>query len=202
MASHADDELKPSTTEGYKVGEKKSVDEYKKLDAEDESLNRWKQSLGIGAGSTGGSLGKPGDGRKVVILQLSLLITGRPDVVINLDSPGALESLSQNPFTIKEGAEYRMRVRFRVQHEVISGLRYLQLVKRKGIKVDKSEEMMGSYPPNVSETPYYEKTFADEEAPSGMLYRGSYNALSKFMDDDQNNHLEFSWSFDIKKSWD
>lgn len=35
-----------------------------------------------------------------------------------------------------------MKVRFRVQHEVISGLRYLQLVKRKGIKVDKSEEMM------------------------------------------------------------
>jgi len=72
------------------------------------------------------------------------LITGRPDVVINLDSPGALESLSGKPFTIKEGAEYRMRVRFRVQHEVISGLRYLQLVKRKGIKVDKSEEMMVS----------------------------------------------------------
>lgn len=35
-----------------------------------------------------------------------------------------------------------MRVKFRVQHEVISGLRYLQLVKRKGIKVDKSDEMM------------------------------------------------------------
>lgn len=72
------------------------------------------------------------------------MITDRPDVVINLDSPGALESLSGKPFTIKEGAEYRMRVRFRVQHEVISGLRYLQLVKRKGIKVDKSEEMMVS----------------------------------------------------------
>lgn len=35
-----------------------------------------------------------------------------------------------------------MKVKFRVQHEVISGLRYLQMVKRKGIKVDKSEEMM------------------------------------------------------------
>lgn len=35
-----------------------------------------------------------------------------------------------------------MRVKFRVQHEVISGLRYLQLVKRKGLKVDKSDEMM------------------------------------------------------------
>jgi len=72
------------------------------------------------------------------------LITGRPDVVINLDSAEALRALEKNPFTIKEGAEYRMKVRFRVQHEVISGLRYLQLVKRKGIKVDKSDEMMVS----------------------------------------------------------
>ncbi|PWW77685.1 rho guanidine dissociation inhibitor [Tuber magnatum] len=202
MASHQEDELKPSTTEGYKVGEKKSVDEYAKLDAEDESLTRWKQSLGIGVGSAGGSLGKPGDKRKVVILQLCLLINGRDDVAIDLDTPEYIEKLSGKPFTIKEGAEYRMRVRFRVQHEVISGLRYLQLVKRKGIKVDKSEEMMGSYGPNTSGNPYYEKTFAEEEAPSGMLFRGSYNALSRFMDDDSNIHLEFNWSFEIKKSWD
>jgi hypothetical protein len=31
MASHADDELKASTTEGYKAGEKKTLDEYKNL---------------------------------------------------------------------------------------------------------------------------------------------------------------------------
>lgn len=37
---------------GYKVGEKKSLAEYSQLDAEDESLARWKASLGIGA-STG-----------------------------------------------------------------------------------------------------------------------------------------------------
>ena len=34
-------------TQGYKVGEKKSVAEYAQLDAEDESLARWKASLGI-----------------------------------------------------------------------------------------------------------------------------------------------------------
>ncbi|KAH0605580.1 uncharacterized protein H6S33_004802 [Morchella sextelata] len=201
MASHADDELVPTTTEGYKVGEKKSVDEYNKLDAEDESLARWKQSLGIGA-SSAGSIGEPGDMRKVVILQLSLLITGRPDVVIDLSAPGAVETLKEKPFTIKEGSEYKMRVKFRVQHEVISGLRYLQLVKRKGIKVDKSDEMMGSYGPNTAENPFYEKIFAPEEAPSGMLYRGHYEALSKFMDDDHNTHLEFSWSFNISKTWE
>lgn len=53
-----------------------------------------------------------------------------------------MEKLSETPFTIKEGAEYRMRVKFRVQHEVISGLRYLHVVKRKGLTVDKTDQMM------------------------------------------------------------
>lgn len=39
-------------TAGYKVGEKKSVNEYASLDAEDESLARWKASLGIGASTS------------------------------------------------------------------------------------------------------------------------------------------------------
>jgi len=201
MSGHADDELKPSTTEGYKVGEKKSVAEYAKLDAEDESLARWKASLGIGATTTS-SISEPGDNRTVVILELALLIEGRPDVVIDLDQPDAVKNLEKTPFTIKEGAEYRMRVKFRVQHEVISGLRYLQLVKRKKITVDKSDQMMGSYPPNTKENPFYEKTFAEEDAPSGILYRGTYDALSKFMDDDQKEHLSFKWTFEIKKSWE
>jgi len=204
MASHPDDELKPSVTEGYKVGEKKSIDEYAKLDAEDESLARWKASLGIGAGAGAGpsSIGAPGDTRTAVILQLCLLVEGRAAVEIDLDSPEALETLRKKPFTIKEGIKYRMKVRFRIQHEVISGLRYLQLTKRKGVKVGKDEEMMGSYPPNTKENPFYEKIFPEEQAPSGMLFRGHYEAVSKFMDDDHKAHLDFNWSFEIKKNWD
>ncbi|KAF8421645.1 rho guanidine dissociation inhibitor [Tirmania nivea] len=200
MADH-DDDLVPSRAEGYKLGEKKTVDEYAKLDAEDEALNRWKASLGIGAGS-GTTIGDPNDKRPVVILQLALEVDGRPDVVIDLEQPGAVEALTSKPFTIKEGAQYSMRVKFRVQHEVISGLRYLQRVKRKGMQVDKSEEMMGSFAPNTHSNPVYEKRFAKEEAPSGMLFRGHYEVLSRFMDDDRRNYLEFNWSFDIKKSWD
>lgn len=41
-----------STLKGYKPGETKSADEYAKLDAEDESLARWKASLGIVPGAT------------------------------------------------------------------------------------------------------------------------------------------------------
>jgi len=61
--------------------------------------------------------------------------------------------------------------------------------------------MIGSYVPNTEETPHYVKRFADEDAPSGMLARGHYNAVSTFVDDDKHKHLEFEWSFDIAKDW-
>jgi hypothetical protein len=46
---------------------------------------------------------------------------------------------------------------YRIQHEVVSGLKYLQIVKRKGIRVDKTEEMIGSYGPNPTPEPYEKK---------------------------------------------
>jgi Rho GDP-dissociation inhibitor len=44
-------------------------------------------------------------------------------------------------------------------------------------------------------------TVEAETAPSGMLGRGHYEAVSKFVDDDNVTHLQFKWSFDIKKDW-
>lgn len=34
-----------------------------------------------------------------------------------------------------------------------------------------------------------------------MLARGHYEAVSKFIDDDKQEHLKFEWSFDIGKDW-
>ena len=55
----------------------------------------------------------------------------------------------------------------------------LHVVKKMGLKVDKLEEMVGSYGPNAQP---YTKTFSLEEAPSGMLARGSYAVKSRFID--------------------
>lgn len=71
-------------------------------------------------------------------------MAGRPDFVIDLTAPGSLESLKNNPFTIKESARFRMKAQFVVQHDVLSGLKYIQSVKRKGIRVAKNEEMIVS----------------------------------------------------------
>lgn len=198
MADRADDDFARSKTEGFKVGEKKTLDEYQKLDQEDEALNRWKASLGLG---TGTSLSNPNDPRKCIIQSLALEIQGRPDIKIDLTTPGALESLKSKPFIIKEGCRYQMKAAFMVQHEVLSGLTYVQLLKRKGIRVGKDEEMIGSYPPNTTDKPVHEKKFAPEEAPSGMMARGHYDVVSKFVDDDDTTHLKFEWSFDITKDW-
>ncbi|BDD62750.1 hypothetical protein MPDQ_006144 [Monascus purpureus] len=197
MADHEDD-LTATKTEGFKVGEKKTIEEYTKLDQNDESLNRWKASLGLNAGEP---IGDPNDPRKCIIKSLALEVEGRSDVVIELTEPGALSSLKDKPFTIKEGARFRIKVVFQVNHEVLSGLKYLQVVKRKGIRVSKDEEMLGSYAPNTTGKPVYEKKFNPEEAPSGMIARGHYNAVSKFVDDDDHTHLQFEWSFDIAKDW-
>lgn len=43
---------------------------------------------------------------------------------------------------------------------------------------------------------------AEEEAPHGFLLRGTYDVLSKFMDDDKKEHLSFKWTIVIKKSWE
>lgn len=69
---------------------------------------------------------------------------GRPDIVVDCSTPGQLEALKKNPFTIKEGSTFRMKVKYRVQHDVISGLKYIQVVKRMGM-TQKSQEMIVSH---------------------------------------------------------
>ena len=111
-------------------------------DQNDESLNRWKASLGL-TGPNALAI-DPNDKRRCVITSLALEVPGRKDFVIDLTAPDALDTLKSKPFTIKEGAKFRMKANFRVQHEVLSGLKYLQVVKRKGIRVSKDQEMLVS----------------------------------------------------------
>ncbi|KAJ3465989.1 hypothetical protein MRS44_006647 [Fusarium solani] len=198
MASHDDDTM-PEETQGYKLSQpKQSLAEYQQMDAGDESLQRYKESLGLGGGT---DISDPNDPRVCIILSLTMDSPGRDPVTIDLSTPGSENTLKDKPFTIKEGAKFTMSAKFKVQHEILSGLHYVQVVKRKGIRVSKDSEMIGSYAPNTDRQTTYEKRFQEEEAPSGMLARGHYNAVSSFVDDDKKKHLEFEWSFDIAKDW-
>jgi len=145
-----------------------------KKDADDEALNKWKASLLKADAGTwslfiyrmltcpfvfpfyhttphGVAAAPKDDPRRVVVLSLALEVQGRPDVVLELDSPGTafffptlvtehtrihtakIEATKKASVTIKEGIEYRLKVKFRVQHEIVTGLKFVQGVKRAGI---------------------------------------------------------------------
>ncbi|TYJ58068.1 hypothetical protein B9479_001163 [Cryptococcus floricola] len=195
MSAHHEDELAPSQTEGYKLGQSKTVAELAALDQEDESLQRWKQSLGIGAAGGAG-------GEKKAILKTLFLTSPTLHHPISIDlsqSKDQLAQLKKEPLTIKEGVEYSVGITFQIANEIVSGLKYIQVVKRAGITVDKTEAMLGSYGPQ--EQPY-EKVFASEESPSGMLARsGSYVVRSRVIDDDATVWLDFEWGFKLGKEW-
>ncbi|KAK0746472.1 immunoglobulin E-set [Schizothecium vesticola] len=201
MASH-EEELMPENTSGYKISQpKQSLAAYQNMDQGDESLQRYKESLGLGGG--GKDLSDPNDPRVCIIYSLSMHSEGREPVIIDLSEPGSEQTLKNKPFKIKEGSKFTMTAKFKVQHEILSGLHYVQAIKRKGVRVPggKTSEMIGSFAPNTEKNAVYEKKFAEEEAPSGMLARGHYTANSSFVDDDKKTHLQFEWSFDITKDW-
>jgi Rho GDP-dissociation inhibitor len=114
-------------------------------DQGDESLQKWKKSLGLGQGK---DISDPNDPRRCIILSLALEVEGRDDIVIDLRAPGAVEALEKKPFAIKEGARFRMKAQFKVQHDILSGLKYLQKVSRMGVS-EKLQEMMVRTPATV-----------------------------------------------------
>ena len=61
--------------------------------------------------------------------------------------------------------------------------------------------MLGSYPPQEQPHEVVWPRHGWEEAPSGMLARGSYKSTIKFIDDDDHTHLQFDYGFSIKKDW-
>ncbi|KAF8351271.1 immunoglobulin E-set [Amanita rubescens] len=176
------EDLKPTETPGYKPSAAKTVEEYANLDAEDPSLARWKASLGI-----------------ITVQYLQLMSpTLPPGKTITLDAKSVVET-KKNPIHIKEGVEYNVRIGFKANHSIVTGLRYIQLVKRSGIKVDKLEQMLGSYGPR--EEPYT-KDFDPAESPSGLLARqGTYGVRSRVLDDDGEIYLDWEWSFKLAKEW-
>jgi len=191
-AVNVDDDV--DTTPGYKPPAEKSMDEMLNLDQEDESLQKYKQSL---LGDAKASTFWPDDARKVIPKSISLEVEGRE--VPPLDLTGDLASLKDQSFTIKEGTNYRLKMNFCVQREIVTGLKLVMKTSRKGIKVDSTTHMVGSYGPKQEEQSYMTPM---EEAPSGMLLRGAYKMTCCFTDDDKNKHLEWVMTLNIKKDWE
>ncbi|KAI4456703.1 rho gdp-dissociation inhibitor [Holotrichia oblita] len=179
----------------YKPPPEKTIDEILATDQEDESLRKYKEAL-LGQAQTGTVLVEPDNPRKVLVKKLVLVAADRPEIA--LDLTGDISKLKKETFTIKEGVSYKIRIEFFVQREIVHGLKYIQKTFRMGVPVDKMTHMVGSYAPKTEIQSY---TTPSEDAPSGLMARGSYTVQSLFTDDDKHEHLKWEWTFEIKKDW-
>ncbi len=93
-----------------------------------------------------------------------------------------------------------MRVTFKVYNDIIQGLKYCSVVKKAGFVVEKNEEVLGTYAPVPNKE--YVATLEADETPGGMLMRGEYKGKSMFIDNDGVVHMQFEYTFNIKKTWD
>ncbi|KAK9070644.1 hypothetical protein SSX86_011048 [Deinandra increscens subsp. villosa] len=174
------------------LGPKMSIREHLEKDKDDESLRRWKEQLLGGLDVTEVKDEAEPD---VKIVELTIVADGRPDIVLEIPDDG-------NPkgpwFTLKEGCKYHLRFTIKVSNDIVCGLRYTNTVWKTGIKVVNGREMLGTFSPQAE--PYVHE-MPEETTPSGMFARGSYHAKTKFVDDDNNCHLELNYTFEIRKEW-
>ncbi|XP_075072910.1 rho GDP-dissociation inhibitor 1 [Mixophyes fleayi] len=176
----------------YRPPAQKTIQEIQALDQDDESLRKYKEALlGPVPDSVDPSVSN------VVVTKLTLICADAPGP-LELDLTGDLEKFKKESFTLKEGAEHRIKISFKVNKEIVSGLKYQQQTNRKGVRLDKTTYMVGSYGPRVDD---YEFLTPIEEAPKGLLARGSYTMKSHFTDDDKCNHLSWEWNLNISKDW-
>ncbi|NXA41588.1 GDIR3 inhibitor, partial [Eudromia elegans] len=200
----------------YRTPQKKSLQELQQLDPHDESLRKYKQAL-LGTIPVAVDAQVP----NVQVLRLTLLCEQAPGPMV-MDLTGDLEALRSRSFVLKEGVPYRVKVSFKVNREIVCGLKCLHLTHRRGWPgecgcggpgaaaraaltpppshpVDRDAFMVGSYAPRAEE---YEVVTPGEEVPRGRLARGAYRMRSLVTDDDKTEHLRWEWGLRIERDWE
>ncbi|RHY10161.1 hypothetical protein DYB38_001944 [Aphanomyces astaci] len=102
----------------------------------------------------------------------------RHDITYHLDSEEGIQHLRDTPFVMEEGAKYKFAVFFRVNREIVSGLRFRNKVRRHVFSVSE-EVVLGSYAPQSTTHEFLFPRHEWAEAPSGLMYRGTYQAECK-----------------------
>jgi RHO protein GDP dissociation inhibitor len=122
------------------------------------------------------------------LLTLSLILESQeaPETR-SLDTPEALAELEAKPFDLPEGAHYKIRLTFQVEHGTISGVKATRATYRKGIRVgEKEAQMLGSFsPPQASDSVTLPR-HGRKEAPSGSLG----TAIEMSLDEDAKSFAE------------
>ena len=109
-------------------------------------------------------------------------------------APETQTQAAENTWSGSDGSEWDM-----VTDGVAEGSVTPAELQALALKVD---EMLGSYAPDpskVNSVIFPRREW--EEAPSGMMARGTYTAKTTFVDDDKKEHLAFEYKLKIAKDW-
>jgi hypothetical protein len=70
---------------------------------------------------------------QVVPTEFRLQFEDRPggDIVYALSGMGKVSDLKSKSFVLKEGCSYRLQVTFKTQHEIVTGLKFVNTVTRR-----------------------------------------------------------------------
>jgi Rho GDP-dissociation inhibitor len=176
-----------------------NVAELMSMDTEDESLRKYKESL-LGSAAHG-DLGNTSDPRRLIVEEFRVVFDpeeNQQDIVNTLSTPEGIAKLAREGITMREGSKFKFRISFRVQHEIIVGIKFVNKVKAT-LASEKQELVIGSYPPS-SEPHVFEFPKREyDEAPKGMMARGKYKVSNQFIDSDKVKHLEFEYELNIVK---
>lgn len=174
-------------------------------DAEDESLRRYKAAL-LGTAANVDVDVNPSDLRRVVLTRFSILFDpsqeGAPtELSFALDTAEGVQALQAGGISIKEGARFKLKISFRVQRdEIVVGIRFTNVVSR--LLLTQTEDLMiGSYPPSPNEHSFEFPRWDYNEAPMGMMSRGTYKVKNSFFSssDDRTPLAEFNYNLNIVK---
>ncbi|XP_059286766.1 rho GDP-dissociation inhibitor 1-like [Lycium barbarum] len=167
-------------------------DQQEKMKMQDDESLREEQLLGSDHSSS--------DGEKelepeVQQPKLYIICPGRSD--LELSEP-FISTPKDCLFTLKEASRYKLKFSFTVSNNVVSGLKYINTTWKSGVRVDKSQVMLGTFSPRKE--PYvYE--LEEDVTPSGVFARGLYTARTQVIDEKERCYVDIKYYFDIQKQW-
>ncbi|XP_027920736.1 rho GDP-dissociation inhibitor 1-like [Vigna unguiculata] len=187
-----DDDSKLESDRELDIGPQITLKEQLEKDKDDESLRKWKEQL---LGSVDMSVVGATKDPDVKILSLTITSPDRPDLILPIPFTN---DPKKSLFILKEGNKCAMKFTFSVSNNIVSGLKYTNVIWKTGVRVASRKKMLGTFSPQKEPYTY---ALEEESTPCGMFVRGTYAARTKFVDDDQKCYLDVNYYFEIQKNW-
>ncbi|MFE7773694.1 hypothetical protein ACFU5O_07320 [Streptomyces sp. NPDC057445] len=140
--------------------------------------------------------------REFELLAVTIQVEGRPDIAVTVP-PGDLEDPDEGPVpltpvSLKEGAEFRLRLMFRVpSRNDVQGLKFIDEHMRQGVTVVHTETHLGDYRYGGP----YEVVLPPVHLATGHLARDMYVCTGTFVDGDGRELGRVTYTLEITKDW-